>query len=86
MGILYGAMAANLLPTLVSWHGLPTGWQASTADASAALRAMLILMGLGVAVSGVRDLYAAYGLPNGGWPWSVPQGHAAERASRESIR
>jgi hypothetical protein len=82
MGILYGAMAANLLPTLVAWHGLPTGWQASTTEAPTALRAMLILMGVGVAVSGVRDLYAAYGLPHGGWPWSVPQGGTAPRADR----
>jgi hypothetical protein len=28
-------------------------------------------MGIGVCLSGVRDLYAALDLPGGGWPWTV---------------
>jgi hypothetical protein len=26
-------------------------------------------MAVGVLASGLRDLYAAYELPRGGWPW-----------------
>jgi hypothetical protein len=86
MGILYGAMAANLLPTLAGWHGLPTGFDASTAEVPAMLRYALLLLGLGVAASGVRDLYAAYGLPHGGWPWPAPGGETAGRVAGKSTR
>jgi hypothetical protein len=34
------------------------------------LRWALTAMGLGVLLSGARDLYAASGLPRGGWPWA----------------
>jgi hypothetical protein len=80
MGILYGAMAANLLPTIARWLAMPTGWQASTADVPELLRYTLMLLGVGVAASGLRDLYAAYGLPHGGWPWPAPgANHHAEK-------
>jgi hypothetical protein len=29
----------------------------------------LLVMAQGVFLSGARDLYAALGLPGGGWPW-----------------
>jgi len=29
------------------------------------------VVAVGVLLSGLRDLYAALGLPKGGWPWSL---------------
>jgi hypothetical protein len=78
MGILYGAMLATLAPTLRSWWASPTGLALEAAPISQWLRIMLTVMALGVVASGLRDLYAALGLPGGGWPWQnhkepVPQ-------------
>jgi hypothetical protein len=70
MGILYGAMLANLLPVLVDWWSQPTGL-VPTATVPEALRWGLLVMAVGVFLSGLRDLYAALGLPYGGWPWSI---------------
>ncbi len=69
MGILYGAMVANLLPVLWHWGALPTALVAMPAAVPEALRWSLTVMAAGVFLSGVRDLYAALGLPHGGWPW-----------------
>ena len=69
MGILYGAMVAYLLPVLLRWWSLPSAWLLQPVPVPTALRWFLTAMGVGVIVSGVRDLYAALGLPNGGWPW-----------------
>lgn len=69
MGILYGAMIASLIPVLVSWWRSPEGIVVSAADVPAVLQWMLAALTVGVFVSGVRDLYAAYELPHGGWPW-----------------
>lgn len=71
MGIIYGAMAANLLPALGHWWSLPTALTATPAPPPEALRWALTLMAGGVFVSGLRDLYATLGLPGGAWPWSV---------------
>jgi hypothetical protein len=68
MGILYGAMIAFMLPELVRWWSLPTAL-APAPDVPAALQWTLAAMAVGVAASGARDLYAAYGMPGGGWPW-----------------
>ena len=70
MGILYGAMTANLIPVLVRWWGEPTALAYAPPAISEALRWGLLAMAAGVTVSGLRDLYAALGLPHGGWPWS----------------
>ena len=70
MGILYGAMIANLIPILLEWWKLPDGLVVSPAAVSEVLRWSLLLMAAGVSISGLRDLYAAFGLPHGGWPWS----------------
>jgi hypothetical protein len=72
MGILYGAMIANLLSTLGQWWPLPTALVVAPAPVPAELRAALTLMAIGVFLSGLRDLYAALGLPHGGWPWTAP--------------
>jgi hypothetical protein len=69
MGILYGAMVAYLIPGLLQWWRLPTGLVVGPAAVPEALRWSLLLMAVGVSLSGVRDLYAALGLPYGGWPW-----------------
>jgi hypothetical protein len=69
MGILYGAMIASLIPVLMAWWRLPTALVVEARDVPVALQWALAIMAAGVFVSGVRDLYAAYELPHGGWPW-----------------
>jgi hypothetical protein len=69
MGILYGAMVANLIPVLARWWSSPTALAVEPAPVAAALRWSLAIMAAGVSISGLRDLYAALGLPHGAWPW-----------------
>jgi len=69
MGILYGAMIVLLLSTLQAWWSLPTELVRLNPNIPDLLQWLLVVMGVGVFVSGVRDLYAAYELPGGGWPW-----------------
>jgi hypothetical protein len=71
MGILYGAMTANLIPVLIAWWQAPTGLVIDPPAVPAALAWTLNAMALGVVLSGARDLYAALELPGGGWPWSI---------------
>lgn len=61
MAMVYGAFLASLLPELVRWTQLDTGF-AARADVSATVRAALLVLGGGVLLSGVRDLGAACGL------------------------
>ena len=70
MGILYGAVLANLIPTLLRWWSLPNVLAVSLPPIPDLLRWGLLGMAAGVFASGVRDLYAAFELPYGGWPWS----------------
>lgn len=69
MGILYGAMLANLLQAISAWWSQPTAFAFAPPQISEFLRWSLTLMAVGVLLSGLRDLYAALGLPHGGWPW-----------------
>lgn len=69
MGILYGAMIASLIPVLRHWWSLPTGLVAILPAVPEPVRWSLLVMAVGVFLSGARDLYAALGLPHGGWPW-----------------
>jgi len=71
MAIVYGAMIAHLLPVLAHWWSLPKALVMTPAEAPAALRWSLTVMAAGVFLSGLRDLYAALGLPHGGWPWTA---------------
>jgi hypothetical protein len=71
MGIIYGAMLANLLPALWRWLHLPTALAPTETAAYEPLRWSLAAMAIGVFLSGARDLYAALGLPHGGWPWKA---------------
>jgi len=73
MGIVYGVMLAHLIPTLSDWAALPSSLRSSTAEGPAALHWLLTLMAAGVLASGVRDLYAAFSFPAGGWPWQATQ-------------
>jgi hypothetical protein len=70
MGIIYGAMLANLLPVLWSWSQLPAAIVPSPATPEL-LKWSLSVMAIGVFLSGLRDLYAALGLPHSEWPWSA---------------
>ena len=79
MGIIYGAMLAYLLPGLWSW------WLAATSidavpEASAGLRWVLSVMGVGVLLSGLRDLCAVLGVPHSAWPWREMQAVGAKSA------
>jgi len=72
MGILYGAMVANLIPVLLEWWRMPSELAVTPAAVPPLLRWSLAVMAAGVLISGLRDLYAALGLPRGGWPWDLP--------------
>jgi hypothetical protein len=69
MGILYGAMVGYLIPTLLDWAWQDTNLAPAVAI-PAILRWSLLVMAAGVCLSGVRDLYAAFALPYGEWPWA----------------
>ncbi|HET6202995.1 MAG TPA: hypothetical protein VFI25_09370 [Planctomycetota bacterium] len=75
MGILHGAMVANLVPVIAARWREPTALAANPTPISDAIRWSLAAMAIGVFASGLRDLYAACGLPGGGWPWSKPEGN-----------
>src|ERR1700722_2033062 len=59
MGIMYGAMLASLVPTLSSWRGSSTGLSIEPAKIPEWASIFLSAMGVGVVLSGLRDLYAA---------------------------
>jgi len=69
MGILYGAMIANLIPVLMQWWSRPTALAVEWAPVQPPLSWSLLVMAAGVCLSGLRDLYAALELPHGHWPW-----------------
>jgi len=71
MGIVYGAMLANLVPVLLRWWQRPTGIFFEPAPVPWLLRAGLTVMAAGILVSGLRDLYAVLGFPQprARWPW-----------------
>jgi phosphatidylglycerophosphate synthase len=69
MGILYGITLANLVPILWSWSTLPTNFVPVDYSVPNFLYWGVLLMGIGVFLSGVRDLYAALELPYGNFPW-----------------
>jgi hypothetical protein len=69
MGIVYGAVLAELVPVMVSWASLPTELVATTEPVDPALAWTLWTMSAGVFVSGLRDLGAALELPGAAFPW-----------------
>ena len=64
-----GAMIAYLIPVLIEWSRLPDGLVSAPSNVPDVVQWGLVLMAIGVFVSGARDLYAALELPGGGWPW-----------------
>ena len=70
MGILYGGMVAQLVPVLAAWWSSPTAIEVEPVAIPVGLQWGLVVMAVGVFVSGLRDLYAAIGLPYGSWPWT----------------
>lgn len=80
MGIVYGAMIACLVPVMGRWWLLPTQLVAERPEVPGLLVVGLLLMAAGVFLSGVRDLYAALGLPNGNWPWPMVMRRPARMA------
>jgi hypothetical protein len=75
MGIIYGAMIANLAPTLIDWWSQPTALVAAPAPVPAGLRWGLTAMAAGVLLSGLRDLYSTTRWPFAGWPWKAENAH-----------
>jgi hypothetical protein len=69
MGIIYGAMLASLIPALIDWWARPTSITRLTPAAPRTLCWVLTLMGIGVFISGLRDLSAVLGIANSDWPW-----------------
>jgi hypothetical protein len=69
MGVLYGAMLAYLLPNLRHWWLAPTELAVSPVAVFPVVRWAMLAMGVGVLVSGLRDLSAAFELPGSAWPW-----------------
>jgi hypothetical protein len=74
MGILYGAMIAFLIPELAHWWSMPTALGRLSPDVPPFVQRSLVIMAVGVFLSGARDLYAAYGLRGGTWPWTEQRG------------
>lgn len=72
MGIVYGAMLADMVPTLRSWWSESTKLIVSSPPIGTTLRWVMILMAVGVFLSGVRDFCASVGVRHSGWPWVKP--------------
>jgi hypothetical protein len=70
MGIIYGAMLANLIPVLISWYHSSTGFSAFPQGVvPEPLRWAMAFMTAGLLASGLRDLAASFELPHSCWPW-----------------
>ena len=81
MGIVYGAMLACLIPSVWSWWDSPAALLFAPAPVVALVRMIMVAMSAGVAVSGVRDLCAAYEVPGSAWPWERKQARSRSAAS-----
>ena len=69
MAIIYGAFLAHLIPEMAEWWFAPTGLPVNVIHTSRWLKALLAVMGVGVALSGIRDACAALGVPGAMFPW-----------------
>lgn len=69
MGIVYGAMLALLIPIAIGWSRSSAQLAPLSTYASGALRWALTAMGIGVFLSGLRDLGSVLGVPYSEWPW-----------------
>ena len=68
MGIVYGAMLAELAPVMLAWHSLPTELADATNVAPHFVWTLWV-MAAGVFVSGLRDLFAARDFEWAAFPW-----------------
>jgi len=68
MGIIFGGMLAYFVPTLRYWSGRPVQLAISPVAVVPAVRWAMLAMGIGVLISGLRDLYAAFEMPGSAWP------------------
>lgn len=69
MGIVYGAMLANIVPVIHQWCSMPSALVFAPVPVSRFVRWFLTLAAAGVLLSGIRDLCAAYEVPGSAWPW-----------------
>jgi len=63
----------------MTWRARPTALVVEWADVPSVLHWALFVMAAGVLASGVRDLYAAFELPHGSWPWKSEPAIGATR-------
>src|SRR5437879_3649367 len=69
MGIVYGAFLAHLIPVVLGWLSFPTRVYLAPVPVLMALSGGLLVAGVGVFLSGIRDLAAAYTVRLARWPW-----------------
>ena len=69
MAIIYGAILAHLIPQIADWWTAETAWASVRYEVPRALEIGFVLMSCGLIASGIRDAYAALGLPGGSFPW-----------------
>ncbi len=69
MGIVFGAMLAMIVPVLMDWWRAPIGLWLAPVAVYPLLRQIMIVMAIGVLLSGIRDFCAAYEVPGSAWPW-----------------
>jgi len=72
LGTAVARTLEQLIPILADWWARPTALVARPLGDLSWLEWALLVMALGVFLSGARDLYAALGLPGGNWPWPRP--------------
>jgi hypothetical protein len=73
MGIVYGAMLAYLVPTMRLWSAQSTTFTRQ-GFVPRPLSVLLLVLGVGVFLSGCRDLASALELPLSAWPWTASGG------------
>lgn len=84
MGIVYGAMLAQLLPQVFGWLTMPTRFARAYFLPGHAVT-IFHLLALGVTASGLRDCAAALELRGSQWPWGA-EATATEIGVRQKRR
>lgn len=69
MGIVYGAMLGYFVPILRDWWSTPTGIVVDVAPIPGVFAVGLLVAGMGIFISGLRDTYALIDMRHGSWPW-----------------
>ena len=84
MGIAYGAALPYLAPVLRAWWSMPTKLAMASPANPLVLKWILMVMGVGVLLSGIRDICASFEIPGSAWPWVPIKSEGAKRDSRSS--